>query len=152
MMVNPSECPSLSQFPYLTVLCLCGNLGAVALGAALAPLAALWSDGGVWLQFLGVSGSWRGRRGGGWAAFGEGAQLRVRAPVSDPVGLDCMCVRRVRVVRTVRVRGVRMGVVLGSVAQLAAGLCPTWLGVVDGRGSGCWLCWGGTGGQSVCIC
>lgn len=39
------------------VLCLGGNLGAVALGAALAPLAALGGDGRVGLQFLGVSGS-----------------------------------------------------------------------------------------------
>ncbi len=131
---------------HLTVLCLCGNLRAVALGAALAPLAALGGDGGVGLQFLGVFGSCRRGRGGGRAASGEGAQLRmlVMAPVPEPVGLEGMCVRRVRVMWTVRVRGVRVCMVLGSVAQLAAGLCPTRLGVVDGRGSGCWLSWGGT--------
>lgn len=39
------------------VLRLCGNLRAVALGAALAPLTALGRDGGVGLQFLGVFGS-----------------------------------------------------------------------------------------------
>lgn len=58
-------------------------------------------------------------------------------PITDPVGLEGMCVRRV--MRTVRVRGVCVCVVLGSVAHLAAGLCPTQLGMVDGRGSGCWL-------------
>lgn len=63
----------------------------------------------------------------------------MRAPVPDPVGLEGVCVRRVRVMRALRVRGVCVRVMLGSVAQLAAGLCPTWLGVVDGRGSGCWL-------------
>lgn len=66
------------------------------------------------------------------------------APVPDPVGLEGMCVRRVHVMRTVCVRGPCVCVVLGSVAQLAAGLCPTRLGVVDGRGSGCWLSWGET--------
>lgn len=49
----------LHLFLYLTVLCLCGNLGAVALGAALASLAALRGDGGIGLQFLGVFGSCR---------------------------------------------------------------------------------------------
>lgn len=39
------------------VLRLCGNLGTVAFGAALAPLAALGGDGRVGLQFLGVFGT-----------------------------------------------------------------------------------------------
>lgn len=128
---------------YLTVLCLCGNLRAVTLGAALAPLAALGGDWRVGLQLLGVLGStWRGR-GGGRAASREGAQLRVlvRGPVPHPVGLEGMCVWHVRVMRTVCVRRPRVCMVLGSVAQLAAGLCPTWLAVVQGRGSGCWLSW-----------
>lgn len=47
------------------VLCLGGNLGAVALRAALAPLAALGGDGRVGLQFLRVLGSSRRGRGGG---------------------------------------------------------------------------------------
>lgn len=130
----------------LTILGLCGNLGAVALGAALAPLAALGGDGRVGLQFLTVPGS-RGRgRGGGWAASREGAQLRVhvKAPIPDPVGLEGVCVRRVRVMWTVCVRGPSVSVVFGSVAQLAAGLCPTRLGVMDGCWSGCWLGWGET--------
>lgn len=46
----------------LTVLRLGGNLGAVALGAALAPLAALRGDGGVGLQLLGVFWPRRGGR------------------------------------------------------------------------------------------
>lgn len=41
------------------ILCLCWDLGAVALGAALASLAALGGDGRVGLQFLGVFGSRR---------------------------------------------------------------------------------------------
>lgn len=60
----------------------------------------------------------------------------MRAPVPDPIGLEGVRVRCVCVMRTVRVRGVCVRVVLGSVAWLAAGLCPTWLGVVDGRESG----------------
>lgn len=56
----------------------------------------------------------------------------MKAPVPDPVGLEGVRVRRVRVMRTVCVWGPRVSVVLGSVAQLAAGLCPTRLGVMDG--------------------
>lgn len=119
------------------VLRLGGNLGAVALGAALAPLAALRGDGGVGLQLFGVFRSRRGGRRGGRASFREGAQLWVRAPVPHPVGLQGVCVRRVMC--TVCVGRPCVCVVLGSVAHLAAGLRPTRLGVVDGRRSGCWL-------------
>lgn len=117
----------------LTILRLCGNLGAVALGAALAPLAALGGDGRVGLQLLSVPGSRRGGRRGGRAASREGAQLRVlmKAPVPDPIGLEGVCVRRVCVMWTLCVWGPSVSVVLGSVAQLAAGLCPTRLGVMD---------------------
>lgn len=115
----------------LTILRLGGNLGAVALGAALAPLAALGGDGRVGLQLLRVPGSRRRGRRGGRAASRKGAQLRVlvKAPVPEPVGLQG--VRRVRVMWTVCVRGPSGSVVLGSVAQLAAGLCPTGLGVME---------------------
>lgn len=114
----------------LTVLRLCGNLGAVALGAALAPLG---GDGRVGLQLLSVPGSRRGGRRGGRAASQEGARLRVlmKAPVPDPIGLEGVRVRRVCVMWTVCLRGPSVPVVLGSVAQLAAGLCPTRLGVMD---------------------
>lgn len=63
----------------------------------------------------------------------------MRTPVSDPVGLVGVYVSRVRVVWTVRVGGMCVSMVLGAIAYLAAGLCPTRLGVVDGCGSGCWL-------------
>lgn len=53
----------------------------------------------------------------------------MKAPIPDPVGLEGV---RVRVMRTVCVWGPSVSVVLGSVAQLAAGLCPTRLGVMDG--------------------
>lgn len=98
------------------VLRLGGDLGAVALGAALAPLAALGGDGRVGLQLLGLSGSRRRRGGGGGASSGEGAQLRVfmRASVPHAVGMEAVCERRVCVMRTVCVRGVC--VALGSVA------------------------------------
>lgn len=55
----------------------------------------------------------------------------MKAPVPDPIGLEGVCVRRV--MWTVCVRGPSVSVVLGSVAQLAAGLCPTRLGVMDRR-------------------
>lgn len=131
--------PPISAHPVLclTVLRLGGNLGAVALGAALAPLAALRGDGGVGLQLFGVFRSRRGGRRGGRASFREGAQLWVRAPVPHPVGLQGVCVRRVMC--TVCVGRPCVCVVLGSVAHLAAGLRPTRLGVVDGGRSGCWL-------------
>lgn len=127
----------------LTILRLGGNLGAVALGAALAPLAALGRDGRVGLQLLSVPGSRRGGRRGGRAASREGAQLRVlvKAPVPDPIGLEGVCVRRGRVMWTVCLRGPSVSVVLGSVALLAAGLRPTRLGVMDRSWSGCWLGW-----------
>lgn len=128
---------SAHPVPCLTVLRLGGNLGAVALGAALAPLAALRGDGGVGLQLFGVFRPPRGGRRGGRASFREGAQLWVRAPVPHPVGLQGVCVRRVMC--TVCVGRPCVCVVLGSVAHLAAGLRPTRLGVVDGRRSGCWL-------------
>lgn len=122
----------------LTILSLCGDLGAVALGAALAPLAALGGDGRVGLQLLRVPGSRGGRGRGGRAASRQGAQRRVlmKAPVPDPVGLEGVRVRRVRVRRTVCVWGPRVSGGLGSVAQLAAGLRPTRLGVMEGRRSG----------------
>lgn len=123
--------------PLLTVLRLGGDLRAVALGAALAPLAALGGDGRVGLQLLAVPGPSRGRRRGGRAALRQGAQLRVRAPVPHAVGLRAVRVRRV--VRAVCVRQARVWVVvlLGSVAHLlAAGLRPTRLGGVDGRRPG----------------
>lgn len=121
------------------VLRLGGDLRAVALGAALAPLAALGGDGRVGLQLLAVPGPSRGRRRGGRAALRQGAQLRVRAPVPHAVGLRAVRVRRV--VRAVCVRQARVWVVvvvlLGSVAHLlAAGLRPTRLGGVDGRRPG----------------
>lgn len=56
----------------------------------------------------------------------------MKAPIPDPVGLEGVRVRRVRVMRTVCVWGPSVSVGLGSVAQLAAGLCPTGLGVMDG--------------------
>lgn len=59
--------------------------------------------------------------------------MLMKAPVPDPVGLEGVCVRRVRVLRTVCVRGSSVSMVLGSVAQLAAGLCPTRLGVMGWR-------------------
>lgn len=119
----------------LTILRLGGNLGAVALGAALAPLAALRGDGRVGLQLLGLPGSRRRGRRGGRAASREGAQLRVlvKAPVPQPVGLEGVRVRRVRGVWTVCVRRPSGSVVLGSVAQVAAGLGPTGLGVTERR-------------------
>lgn len=71
----------------------------------------------------------------------EGAQLRVlmRASGPDPVGLRRLCVRHLRVLGTVCVGRVCVHMALDSIAQLTAGLCPTWLGVVDRSGSGCWL-------------
>lgn len=63
----------------------------------------------------------------------------MRAPIPNTIGLEIVRVRGVCVMWTVRVRGVRVSVLLGAIADLAAGLRPTWLGVVDGRGSGCWL-------------
>lgn len=70
------------------VLGLCGDLGAGAFGAALAPLAALGGDGGIGLQLPGgVPGSSRGRGGGGGASPRERAQFGVRAAVAHPVGL-----------------------------------------------------------------
>lgn len=68
----------------------------------------------------------------------------MRAPVPDLIGLEGMCVWLVHVMWTVCVRGPSVCVVLDPIAQLAAGLCPTWLGVVDGRGPGCWLSYGET--------
>lgn len=131
----------------LTVLRLGGDLRAVALGAALAPLAALGGDGRVGLQLLAVPGPGRGRRRGGRAALRQGAQLRVGASVPDAVGLRAVRVRRV--VRAVCVRRARVCVrvvvvVLGSVAHLlAARLRPTRLGGVDGRRPGNRLSCGG---------
>lgn len=65
--------------------------------------------------------------------------MLVWTPVPDPVGMECVCVRSVCVMWTVCVRGVYVCMVLGSVAHLAAGLCPTGLSVVDGCGSSCRL-------------
>ena len=77
--------PSIPRGPALTVLRLSGDLRAVAVGAALAALAALRGDGGVRLQPLGLPGAPRRGRRGGRAPPRQGAQLGpVVGPSSTP--------------------------------------------------------------------
>lgn len=59
----------------------------------------------------------------------------MRATIPDGVGLKAGQVCCVHVMWTVRLSGVRVFMAFDTVAQQAAGLRPTRLGVMDGRGS-----------------